>query len=70
MIEERVCEQRMIRARSIEEIEKLWDLDKEKINLQRKLNEVKTALDGYSERLEHKVSSNLKLKNPQKSWIK
>ncbi|XP_028410935.1 golgin subfamily A member 6-like protein 22 [Dendronephthya gigantea] len=56
MIEERVCEQRMIRARSIEEIEKLRDLDREKIDLQRKLNEVKTALDGYSERLKNKLS--------------
>ena len=54
-MEERVCEQRLLKARSIEEIDKLRDLDREKVNLERKLNEAKTALHGYSERLREKV---------------
>ena len=52
MKEERVYEQRMIRAQSIEEIR---DLDRDKVDLERKLNDVRTALDGYSDRLKTKV---------------
>ncbi|CAB4004353.1 Hypothetical predicted protein [Paramuricea clavata] len=53
MKDERVYEQRMIRARSIEEIR---DLDRDKVDLERKLNDVRTALDGYSDRLKTKMS--------------
>ncbi len=56
MMEGRVCEQRLLRARSIEEIEKLKDLDREKVDLQQKLNDARMALNGYSERLNDKVS--------------
>ena len=59
MMEERVCEQRLLKARSIEEIDKLRDLDREKVNLETKLNEAKTALHGYSERLREKMSHSL-----------
>jgi hypothetical protein len=52
MKEERVYEQRMIRAQSIEEIR---ELDRDKVDLERKLNDVRTALDGYSDRLKTKV---------------
>ena len=56
MMEERVCEQRMLRARSIEEIDRLRDLDRGKVDLEQKLNDVRTALHEYSERLKEKVN--------------
>ena len=55
MIEERVCEQRMLKARSMDEIERLRDLDRDKLNVERKLNDARMAMDGYSERLKNKV---------------
>lgn len=59
MMEERVCEQRMLKARSMDEIERLRDLDRDKLNLERKLNDARTAMDGYSERLKNKVYNTL-----------
>ena len=52
MMEERACEQRLIKARSVEEIERL---DRDKVDLERKLKDARTALDCYSERLKNKV---------------
>ena len=54
-LEERMCEQRMLKARSIDGIERLRDLDRDKLDLERKLNDARTAIDGYSEKLKNKV---------------
>lgn len=55
VMEERLNDQRMIRARSVEEMETFKDLEREKGELGRKLQDVKVAMDGYSERLRNKV---------------
>ena len=59
VMEERLNDRRMIRARSAEEMEKLRELDREKDELERKLRDARIALDGYSERLKNKVRNTL-----------
>ena len=56
IVEDRLNEQKMIRARSIEEVNKFHELDREKSELEKKLQEAKYALDGYSSRLRQNVS--------------